>query len=85
MELENNMSDNATKIKTIIANSLRIDASQITAESSLSDDLKADSLTQVEIAMELENEFNVKIPEDDAANFKTVGDIIEYCDKITSK
>ena len=77
------MSDNATKIKTIIANSLRIDVEQIKPESSLSDDLKADSLTQVEIAMELENEFNIKIPEDDAAKFATVGNIIEYCDKLT--
>lgn len=76
------MSDNATKIRTIIANNLRIDVENVKQESLLAEDLKADSLSQVELAMELENEFNIKIPEEAAEKFKTVGDIIAYCDQV---
>ncbi len=75
------MSDTATKVREIIAQNMRIDLEAVKPESSLSDDLKADSLTQVELAMELENTLNIKIPEEVAEKFKTVGDIISYCEE----
>jgi len=50
----------------------------VTAEKSFTDDLDIDSLTMVEIAVLAEEKFGVKIPEDELANLKTVGDAVNY-------
>jgi acyl carrier protein len=50
----------------------------VTAEKSFAEDLGIDSLTMVEIAVLTEAKFDVKIPEDELANFKTVGDVVNY-------
>ena len=42
------------------------------------DDLKADSLDIVELVMALEDEFDIKIPDEDYDKIKTVGDVIDY-------
>ena len=49
-----------------------------TAEQSFAEDLDIDSLTIVEIAVLAEKKFSVKIPEGEIANFKTVGDAVNY-------
>jgi acyl carrier protein len=49
-----------------------------TAEKSFAEDLDIDSLTIVEIAVLAEKKFSVKIPEGEIANFKTVGDVVNY-------
>lgn len=69
------------KIKAIIANELNIDESKITLESSLSEDLGADSLDAVELIMALEDEFGVTVSDDDAQSIRTVGDIVELVEK----
>ncbi len=51
---------------------------EITLESSIVDDLRADSLDVVEIVMAIEEEFNVNIPDNALVNFKTVGDFVEF-------
>jgi acyl carrier protein len=49
-----------------------------TSEKSLEDDLEVDSLSMVEIAVQVEDKFGVKIQDDDLTNLKTVGDTVEY-------
>lgn len=67
------------KIKEIIIEQLGLDDdTTITLESSLVDDLEADSLDAVEIIMAIEDEFDIEVPDEDAEGFKTVGDIVTY-------
>ena len=66
------------KVKEIIVDSLSCDESQVTMEANLKDDLEADSLDAVEVIMALEEEFDIEIPDEEAENFKTIGDIVEY-------
>ena len=70
------------KIKTIIADQLGIDnADELTLETSLKEDLDADSLDAVEVIMALEDEFGIEIPDEDAENMKTIGDICHYIEE----
>lgn len=57
----------------------KVDASkEITEESSYVQDLGLDSLDVVEVVMELEHEFNIQIPDNEADSLKTVGQTIDY-------
>jgi acyl carrier protein len=51
---------------------------EISRSSSFVDDLKADSLDVVELVMALEDEFDLKIPDEDYDKIGTVGEVIEY-------
>src|SRR5664279_2168668 len=53
-------------------------AADVTPEKSFTDDLDIDSLSMVEIALQAEEKFGVKIPDDELANLKTVGDAVAY-------
>ena len=53
-------------------------AADVTADKSFTDDLDIDSLSMVEIAVQAEDKFGVKIPDDELANLKTVGDAVAY-------
>lgn len=67
------------KIRDIIASTLEIDDVEgITMETSIMNDLEADSLDAVEIMMAIEDEFGVEIPDEDAEKFKNIGDIVRY-------
>ena len=66
------------KIKSIVADQLGVDESQVTEDASFVDDLGADSLDTVELIMAFEEEFDVEIPDEDAQKIKTVKDVIEY-------
>ena len=74
------MSEINGKVVEIIADKLGVDAAEVKAESSYTNDLGADSLDTVELIMELEKEFNVTIPDSDAEKIQTVGDAIAYID-----
>ena len=50
----------------------------VTVDKSFVDDLDIDSLSMVEIAVQAEDKFGVKIPDDELANLKTVGDAVNY-------
>ncbi|MBQ4526943.1 MAG: acyl carrier protein [Clostridia bacterium] len=65
-------------VKDIIANQLGVNADDITNSSDFIDDLGADSLDIVELIMALESEFDIEIPEEEAENVRTVGDVVEY-------
>ncbi|SFI92029.1 Acyl carrier protein [Terrisporobacter petrolearius] len=67
------------KIRDIIVEQLGLDGKDgLSMETSLKEDLDADSLDAVEVIMGLEEEFDIEIPDEDAENFKTIGDIVEY-------
>ncbi|WP_298180992.1 acyl carrier protein [Saccharomonospora sp.] len=55
-----------------------VSADDVTSEKSFVDDLDIDSLSMVEIAVQAEDKFGVKIPDDELANLKTVGDAVDY-------
>ncbi|MFV0505147.1 MAG: acyl carrier protein [Bacteroidales bacterium] len=72
------MSEITEKVKAIIVDKLGVDASEVTTDASFTNDLGADSLDTVELIMELEKEFDVTIPDDQAEKLGTVGDAIAY-------
>lgn len=75
------MSDIASRVKAIIVDKLGVDESEVTAESSFTNDLGADSLDTVELIMEFEKEFNIGIPDDQAESISTVGEAIKYIEE----
>jgi acyl carrier protein len=66
------------KVKEIIVDQLGVEPEQVKPEASFIDDLGADSLDTVELVMAFEEEFDLEIPDDDAAKIKSVGDAITY-------
>lgn len=66
------------KIVAAIADQLNIDKDMIKPESRLIEDLKADSLDVVAMIMEVEQEFDIQIPDEDMLSLRTVGDIANY-------
>ena len=66
------------KVKAILADQLEFDEDKITMESSLVDDLGADSLDVVDLIMSLEEEFDIEIPDEEIEEIKTVGDLVRY-------
>ena len=66
------------KVKGIIVNQLGVAETAVTMEASFIDDLGADSLDIVELVMDLEEEFDMEIPDSDAEKVVTVSDVVEY-------
>ena len=65
-------------IKEILSKQLRINADDITAETSIREDLGVDSLDVVEMLMSIEEETGVVVPDDAIMNLKNVGDVAKY-------
>ena len=72
------------KVKKIIVEQLGVDESEVTLEASITDDLGADSLDQVELVMAFETEFNIDIPDEEAEKIKTVGDAVARIESATA-
>ena len=79
------MSEIATKVVSIITDKLGVEESQVVPEASFTNDLGADSLDTVELIMEFENVFGVKIPDEDAEKIQTVGDAVAYIEERMQK
>ena len=71
-------SDILTGLAEIVEEVAGVSPDDVTAEKSFVDDLDIDSLSMVEIAVQAEDKFGVKIPDDELANLKTVGDAVNY-------
>ncbi|MCU0306165.1 MAG: acyl carrier protein [Thermoleophilia bacterium] len=65
-------------IRAILVEQLGVDASEVTETASFQEDLNADSLDLVELIMEMEDRFKLKIPDEDAEKITTVGDAVDY-------
>ncbi|NLI35699.1 MAG: acyl carrier protein [Bacteroidales bacterium] len=72
------MSEIESKVKAIIVDKLGVEESEVKPEASFTNDLGADSLDTVELIMELEKEFGISIPDNEAEKIQTVGDAISY-------
>ncbi|KAA1042771.1 acyl carrier protein [Macrococcus equipercicus] len=73
---------NFDKVKEIIVDRLGVDAEKVTPEASFKDDLGADSLDIAELVMELEDEFGMEIPDEEAEKINTVGDAVSYIESL---
>ena len=69
------------KVRKIIADRLQVEADSVTPTASFVEDLGADSLDLVELAMAFEEEFDLEIPDQDAEGMKTVGNAVDYLQK----
>jgi acyl carrier protein len=72
------MDDIFEKVKGIIADKLGVEPTSITEDSSFIDDLGADSLDVVDIVMAFEDEFGIKVADEELEKFSTVKDVVEY-------
>ena len=69
------------KVVQIVSEQLSVEKGEISHETSFVNDLNADSLDTVELVMELEDEFDLTIPDEDAEKLKTVGEVVAYIRK----
>jgi acyl carrier protein len=67
-----------TKIQEITADRLGVDESDVTPDASFREDLEADSLDLVELIMELEEQFGMEIPDEEAEKITTVEEAVDY-------
>ncbi len=69
------------RVIEIVCEHLAVSKETVTRSTSFIEDIGADSLDIVELVMELEEEFNIQIPDTDAEKIKTVGEAIDYIEK----
>lgn len=69
------------KIQAILVDQLDVSAEDVTMEASFQEDLDADSLDLVEVIMELEDQFDLKISDEEAEQIGTVGAAVDFIEK----
>ena len=69
-------------IRGMIAEQLKVDPAQITPESRLMEDLKADSANIMVMIMDLEDKFGITVEDDQIMKMRTVGDVVNYIEGI---
>jgi acyl carrier protein len=72
--------DTFARVKKIIVEQLGVEENEVTPEASITEDLGADSLDQVELVMAFETEFGIDIPDEEAEKIKSVGDAVAKID-----
>jgi acyl carrier protein len=73
------------KLVDIMVEELGVEAGDVTLEANLAEDLGADSLDAVELIMTVEEEFDIKVPQDEAETFLTVKQIVDFIEKELAK
>ena len=76
------MKEIESKVKEIIVKNLGVKESEVTREASFVNDLGADSLDCVELVIDFEHEIGIEIDDNEAENINTVGDAIDYINKL---
>lgn len=67
-----------SQVIKLVSETTKIDPQNINPTSNFIDDLHLDSLDMVELVMKMEDEFGLEIPEKEAANLKTINDVIAF-------
>ncbi|MFR2561486.1 MAG: acyl carrier protein [Anaeromassilibacillus sp.] len=70
------------KVKAILSEQFDVEEDSITADTSIADDLGADSLDVVDLLMSIEDEFEIEIPDEEIDNIKTVGELVKYIEDV---
>ena len=78
------MSEIEARVKAIIVEKFGVSESEVTSEANFTNDLSADSLDRVELIMEIEDEFGISIPEDQAEKIATVGDAVKFVEEMVA-
>ena len=68
----------AEEVRAILVEQLGVDPAEVTEEASFQEDLNADSLDLVELIMEMEDRFKLKIPDEEAEKIATVGQAVDF-------
>lgn len=69
------------KVQKIICEQLELDEHLVTEDARIEDDLSADSMDLVDLAMSIEEEFEIEVPDEALENIKTVGDIVNFIEE----
>ena len=73
------------KLKEIIMDRLDVEEDEVTMDANIQEDLDADSLDMVDLVMSVEEEFDLKIEDEDVEKIKTVGDIVSFIEAHTAE
>lgn len=82
---ERNVPSVEERVIEIVCENLGVNKEQVTRNTAFIEDMGADSLDIVELVMELEEEFDITIPDDQAEKIKTVGEAIDYIEREQAK
>ena len=66
------------KVKAILSEQFDVEEDTITNDTSITEDLGADSLDVVDLLMSIEDEFEIEVPDTEIENIKTVGELVKY-------
>jgi len=75
------MSDNASRVKRVVAETLRVDQDRVTDNARFVEDLGAESIQSIELVAAFEEEFDIDMDEEAALGVKNVGDAVKFIEK----
>ena len=69
------------KVQKIICDQFGVEPGKVTLDSTILEDFQADSLDIVDLAMSIEDAFDIEVPDEELENIKTVGDIVKFIEE----